>query len=122
MARLAISIAFAVAALLIDGSACAGDSAEIRHAYHSAQRCYVANGYLYSTFKNAGDLTNADLFNAKAKHAFDAANGYAIFLNLSREQIEVDLDDATKRELPKLMSDKGYLTEVAKDCKFEGLM
>src|SRR5580704_7570465 len=110
MTRLAISIALAVAALLVGGRARAADDAEFRHAYHSAQRCYVANGYLYGTFKDAGDLANARLFDAKAKRAFDSANGYAIFLNLSREQIEADLDEVTKSELPKLISDKGYLT------------
>jgi len=91
-------------------------------AYHSAQRCYVANGYLYDTFKDAGDSANARLFNAKAKRAFDAANGYAVFLNLSREQIEADYNEVTNTELRKLMTDKAYLTKVAKDCKLQGLM
>jgi hypothetical protein len=122
MARLALAIVLAGGALFVVGQAGAGDNAEIRRAYHSAQQCYVANGYLYGTFKDAGDLANANLFDAKAKRAFDAANGYAIFLHLSREQIEADLSRATDSELRKLMADKAYLTSVAKDCKSKGLM
>jgi hypothetical protein len=122
MARLASAIGLLAGTLLLSGEARAEDSGQIRHAYHSAQQCYVANGYLYSTFKEAGDPANARLFDTKAKRAFDAANGYAIFLHLSRSQIEADFKEATDTELPKLMSDKTYLTKVAKDCKFQSLM
>ena len=121
MARVAWAIVLAAGTLLVGGHARADDN-DIRRAYHSAQQCYVANGYLYSTFKKSGDSANADLFNARAKRAFDVANGYATFLHLSREQIEADLNEVTDAELRKLISDKAYLTQVAKDCKFQGLM
>ncbi len=109
-------------AMCLASPAAQGAESDIRRGYDQAQRCYVANGYLSTTFKKRGDTANAELFDAKAERAFKTANGYAVFLKLSREQIERDYDDVTERELQRLVKEQNYLTAVAKECKAGGLM
>jgi hypothetical protein len=109
------------AAATAQDDATSGDQ-NMRRAYDTALRCFVANGNIYSEFKKAGDVANARLFDAKAKRAFDVAKGDAIFLHLDSAQVTADVQQAMDTELPKLVRDGGYLTTVAKDCKREGLM
>ncbi len=103
-------------------SAASASDQDMRHAYDAARRCYVANGEVYSAFKRNGDATNAAMFEKKAHTAYDLAYSYGGRLRLSQQQITADLKETTDTELPKLVGDSAYLTTVAKDCKYWGMM
>lgn len=94
----------------------------VRRLYDTARQCYVANGYVYSTFKNSGDTANARLFQSHAEKAFELAYFYGNMLRLSRQQVTHDLEASTNLELPRLTRDSGYLTTVAGTCRAAGLM
>ena len=114
--RLAAALAFFAC------SAASASDQDTRNAYEAARRCYVANGDVYSAFKRNGDTANAKLFDKKAHTAYDLAYLYGDMLHLSREQIAADIQVMTDSELPKLVKDSNYLTDVAKDCKHWGMM
>ena len=122
MAALSAACAFALCAGTAAVFRASAAEADVQRAYDTARLCYVANGHVYSAFKDAGDTANAQLFEGKGKKAFDLAYFYGNMLHLSQEQIGADLDRTTETELRKLVGDNNYLTTVARTCKSSGLM
>lgn len=118
-----LSFAVLAAATLTYSSFSANAAAsDTQRAYDAARRCYVANGHVYDSFKQSGDAANTSLFEAKAKKSFDLAYSYGHQLHLSNDEIATDIHQTTDVELRKLLADSAYLTTVAKDCKYWGMM
>lgn len=103
------------------GTASASEQ-DIQRAYEAALKCFVANGHVQATFKESGDAANARLFNERAEKSFKLAYFWGDMLHLSQQQIKHDLDQTEDTELRKLLTDSGYLTVVAMDCKHWGMM
>lgn len=116
------SFAILVAAMSLASAAAAKNPPTTRDAYDLAMRCTVANVHLSETFKKAGDSANAQLFDQRAKRAFDASKGYASILKIEWAQFDRDFDAVQDRELRRLLSDRSYLSVIAAECKAASLM
>ena len=108
--------------LCVSATVASASSQDVRGAYDAALKCFVANGYLKGTFEKSGDSANASLFDARAHKAFDLAFSYGDMLHLSQQQVKADISRTSDPELRKLLTDGSYLTVIAKDCKYWGMM
>ncbi|MFT4075637.1 MAG: hypothetical protein QM647_08885 [Asticcacaulis sp.] len=91
-------------------------------AYQLALKCFVANGRAYSYWSDAHDEKRATYFDIRAKHSWDVALRLSKQLGISSDRFEADVDKTTDRELPLMVRNTEYFTQVANECKAYGLM
>lgn len=101
-------------------SASASDGNRI--AYAAAMKCFVANAAAASDRKAAGDPAKAIVYEANAKRSFDAAVKIGRIMGLTNRQMNKDLDDASARELSRMVADNAYFRNAVATCKGMGLM
>jgi len=99
-----------------------GEDAKVQQAYELALKCFVAAGHAYADRRDLHDEEGGAYFNSKAKHSWDVALRLSKQLGYSGDRFEADTNGAMDRELPLMVKDPAYFTQVANQCKAYGLM
>lgn len=112
---------FAIAASM-PAAAQAPSREKTQAAYELALKCFVANGHAYSNRRDAHDKERETYFNSKARHSWDVALRLSKQLGFSSARFDSDVDKATNKELPLMVTDADYFSQAVDQCKAYGLM
>jgi hypothetical protein len=116
--------AFGISALLL-ALAPSGANASTQAnqlAYDAARRCTIVATYLSGERGKAGDLAGAKRLDEQARRDFDRAFALGGALGRSDAQVTRDIDFTQTAELPRLMQDANYRTNLRATCRALGLM
>ena len=93
-----------------------------RAAYQAAMKCFVVAGTATGERRDAGDTAKAEMYETKARKAFDTAVRLAGMLGYDRDKVDQDFGLAQAQELPKMVKDIDYYRRSAATCRAIGLL
>lgn len=93
-----------------------------RRAYEVTIRCFVGNVVGAGLRRERGDQLGAARYESAGQTAFNASLRMGQVLNRTQQQVQDDIDAATRREMQRMLDDPAYLGAVVGECRSLGLM